>query len=67
MSTEPIAYTIHAFCARYAVGRSFTYELIKADQLLARKAGRRTLIDAASAAEWYRSTERLNTGAAGRC
>ena len=53
MTAEAIAYTIPDFCARYGVGRSLTYCLIAEGKLIARKAGRRTLIDAASAARWY--------------
>ena len=50
---EPVAYTIPDFCARYGVGRSSAYALIAAGKLIVKKAGRRTLIDAASAARWY--------------
>jgi Helix-turn-helix domain len=51
----PVAYTIPDFCAHYGIGRSLTYELIADGKLIARKAGRRTLIDADSAARWYAS------------
>lgn len=47
------AYTIPDFCRAYGVGRSFTYEEIKAGRLRIVKAGRRTLIPAASARKWF--------------
>lgn len=46
------AYTIPDFCRAYGVGRSYTYEEIKAGRLRIVKAGRRTLIPAADARAW---------------
>lgn len=53
MSIEPVAYPIPEFCTRYGCGRSTAYELIGAGKLLAKKIGRRTVIDAESASRWY--------------
>lgn len=47
------AYTISTFCRVYGVGRSFTYEEIRAGRLKIVKAGRRTLIPAKSARSWF--------------
>ena len=55
MSIEPVAYTIPVFCRTFGVGRSTAYELMDTGRIDRRKAGRRTLIDAASAARWYAS------------
>lgn len=61
MAIEPVAYTIPDFCRQYAVGRTTVYRLIETGAIVARKAGRRTLIDAEIAARWYAS---LPTGIA---
>lgn len=53
--STPFAYTIPDFCLRYAIGRTTVYRLIEDGAIIVRKAGRRTLIDAASAARWYAS------------
>ena len=53
--STPVAYTIPDFCRTYAVGRTTVYRLIDEGAIVARKAGRRTLIDADSAARWYAS------------
>jgi excisionase family DNA binding protein len=53
--STPIAYTIPDFCQRYGIGRSTVYRLIDEGAIIVRKAGRRTLIDADSAARWYAS------------
>jgi excisionase family DNA binding protein len=45
--------TIQAFCDWSGVGRSFAYNLIQEGKIRARKAGKRTLIDAASAQAWW--------------
>jgi hypothetical protein len=51
----PIAYTIPDFCRSFGIGRTTAYRLIETGQIIARKIGRRTVIDAASAARWYAS------------
>lgn len=48
-----IALPVRAFMARYGVSRSYAYELMGSGAVKAVKAGNKTLIDAASAAEWY--------------
>ena len=48
----PQAFTLRQFCAAYAVGRTFTYREIKRGQLIARKAGNRTLIMRVDADAW---------------
>lgn len=46
------ALTIPEFCQRYSVGRSFTYDEIKAGKLKIRKAGKKTLILTSDADNW---------------
>jgi excisionase family DNA binding protein len=53
----PEAYTVETFCKIFGVGRSFTYELFKAGTLRPVKAGRRTLIPADQARDWFRSLQ----------
>ena len=43
------AFTIHDFCKLYGLGRSKAYQILNAGQIHARKAGKITLIDKASA------------------
>ena len=43
-SGTPLAYSIDEFCEESNLGRSFVYAEIRAGKLIARKAGRRTLI-----------------------
>ena len=53
-TTEQVeAFTVREFCHRYSVGKTFLYGEIGAGRLGARRAGRRTLIAAADAAEWF--------------
>jgi len=52
---DVVAYTIPGFCHTFAVGRTRTYRLIDEKAIEVRKVGRRTLIDAESAARWYAS------------
>ena len=54
-----IAYSIRQFCTACALGRTFVYEEIKAGRLRARKAGRRTLIDAAEVQRWLSALQRI--------
>jgi hypothetical protein len=44
--------SVKSFSDRYAVSRSFAYELISAGKLLAIKIGGKTVIDYASAETW---------------
>lgn len=46
------AFTVDEFCRAHGVGRSYVYEQIASGRLRTRKAGRRTLILAADAAQW---------------
>ncbi len=52
-TNDVVALPVRAFMARYGVSRSYTYELMGSNAIRAVKAGNKTLIDAASAAEWY--------------
>ena len=54
-----IAYSISEFCAACSVGRTFVYQEISTGRLAARKAGRRTLIDATEASRWLASLQRI--------
>jgi excisionase family DNA binding protein len=54
------AFSIDEFCTSYGVGKTFTYELINSGQLRAVKAGRRTLIPEASAAQWLKAQPPVN-------
>ncbi len=60
---EPEAYTVDRFMARYGVGRTTTYALIKEQKLDARKLGGRTLIMAASARALFESLPKLQAAA----
>jgi len=51
--TGPVAIEVNAFCEQYALGRSKAYGLIADGSLVAKKMGRKTLIDAKSAKSWY--------------
>ena len=51
--TGLVAMEVNAFCERYTVGRSKAYGLIADGSLVAKKMGRKTLIDAKSAKRWY--------------
>jgi excisionase family DNA binding protein len=53
--TGPRALTVRNFCTRYGVGRSKTYEEIKAGRLVAVKVGRRTLIRECDAERWMQA------------
>jgi excisionase family DNA binding protein len=51
-TNNPKLITIREFCARYAVGRSKAYQLLKERKVEAKKFGSSTLIVAESAEEW---------------
>jgi hypothetical protein len=53
--TEPVAFTIPDFCRTFGVDRTTAYRLIEIGQIITLEIGRRTVIDAASAARWYQS------------
>jgi excisionase family DNA binding protein len=55
MDIEKRAYSIADFCSRYGVGRTTTYEEIKAGRLRIVKAGRRTLVTADAAESWLKN------------
>ncbi len=59
-SDEPEALTVGGFMAKYGVGRTTTYALIKEQKLDARKLRGRTLIMAASARKLFEDLPRLN-------
>jgi hypothetical protein len=54
-STDPAAYSIEDFCARYGISRSSAYLEIAAGRLAAIKARGRTLIARAAADNWLAS------------
>jgi hypothetical protein len=54
-----IAYSIPEFLAACSLGRTFVYQEISAGRLRARKAGRRTLIDAAEARRWFATLQEI--------
>jgi hypothetical protein len=49
------ALSVLDFCRTYAVGRSRAYEILNAGLVEARKFDKKTLIDRASAEQWYQS------------
>ena len=49
------ALTIEAFCERYSVGRTFTYEEIAKGRLKSVSLGRKRLIDVDDGEEWFAS------------
>ena len=49
------AMPIAVFCETYGIGRTKTYDLINSGAISARKSGKTTLIDRASAERWYAS------------
>ena len=55
----PVAIEVNAFCQRYAVGRSKAYQLIANGQVVAKKMGSKTLVDAQSARDWFDSLPAL--------
>ena len=59
----PLAYSIDGYCKRSGLGRSFVYAAIKAGELQARKAGRRTLILRADGERYLRSLPSIETTA----
>jgi excisionase family DNA binding protein len=52
MEAEKRALSVNEFCRRYGVGRTTTYEEIKAGRLKVVKAGKRTLVPADAAESW---------------
>lgn len=52
-SSPPQAYSIEAFCDRFGLGRSKTYEEIRLGRLKIRKVGTRTLIAHDDAIAWF--------------
>lgn len=55
MTTTAGAMPISVFCDMYGIGRTKTYDLINSGAISARKSGKTTLIDRASAERWYAS------------
>lgn len=56
--------SIKGFCETYGVGRTRTYDLLSAGELVAVKNGPRTLIDVESAERWAASLPRFQSVAA---
>lgn len=52
--------SVRDFCERYACGRTRVYQLIRAGELDARKAGTRTLITGVSAQRWMEKLPALD-------
>jgi hypothetical protein len=59
----PVAIEVKAFCEQYALGRSKAYGLIADGSLVAKKMGRKTLIDVKSARNWYDNLPALESKA----
>ena len=57
----PVAIEVNAFCEQYALGRSKAYGLIADGSLVAKKMGRKTLIDVRSAKNWYNNLPDLQS------
>jgi hypothetical protein len=53
---------VSVFCKTYGIGRTKTYDLINTGAVSARKCGKTTLIDRASAELWYASLPSYGTG-----
>ena len=45
--------TIREFTREFGIGRTTAYRLLQSGEITAKKAGRRTLIERASAEDWY--------------
>lgn len=57
-SSQPQAYSVEAFCKRFDLGRSKTYEEIRLGRLKIRKVGTRTLIAHEDAIAWFNALPR---------
>ena len=58
-ASERLADTVDQFCEVYTVGRTFTYDEINAGRLIARKAGKRTLILRTDSKSWADSLPKI--------
>ena len=47
------AMTLKEFSKQFGIGRTTAYRLLQSGEITAKKAGRRTLIERASAEDWY--------------
>lgn len=54
-SDAPLALTVRGACAKLSISRSTLYEEIAAGRLLAKKAGKKTLIPTQSVKDWLDS------------
>ena len=61
---SPAAYTILGFCAEFGVSKSYTYNLIRANELDARKVGTKTIITGDSARRWFAALPKAEIRAA---
>ncbi len=52
VTEHPAAFSVKGFCRAHQVGRTFVYAEIRAGRLIARKAGKKTLITSGDAAAW---------------
>ena len=60
-----LSYSIKRLASECDVGRSFLYEEINAGRLIARKAGRRTIIRRVDAIRWLRALRTVTARSAG--
>jgi len=65
MATEKAAYSVAEFCAAFPIKKSKLYELLAAGEIVARKSGRKTLIEAEEAARWLSSLPAYQSNAEG--
>lgn len=52
ISSDDGCFTFNEFCVRYGISRSAAYREIKAMRLIAKKRGRRTVIERREAQRW---------------
>lgn len=56
------AFSVHEFSKLYGIGRTKTYEELKAGRLRARKIGKRTVIAGDDAEDWLRRLPTIGQG-----
>jgi hypothetical protein len=54
------AFSIDEFCLRYGIGRQLVYDELNSGRLVAKKAGRRTIIPRLNGERWLNSLPTIN-------